>query len=208
MRTCTPAAGFSSGLTCRADRRIVAAHFNDQETNMLKIWGRQNSSNVRKVLWCAEEIGLAYASIEVGGPFGGTQSAEYVAMNPNGLVPVIEDQGLPLWESNTIVRYLCARYALGTLYPEDAMARAQAEKWMDWSTSRMAPWCVPGSCWRWPMPRWRSSPGCPAIGSPWATFRWARWSTRGSSCRSSARRCRTWKRGTSACSSARHTPKR
>ncbi|HCQ47719.1 MAG TPA: glutathione S-transferase [Achromobacter sp.] len=106
---------------------------------MLKIWGRQNSSNVRKVLWCAEEIGLAYASIEVGGPFGGTQSAEYVAMNPNGLVPVIEDQGLPLWESNTIVRYLCARYALGTLYPEDAMARAQAEKWMDWSTSRMAP---------------------------------------------------------------------
>jgi len=121
-------------------RRIVTAHFNDdQETNMLKIWGRQNSSNVRKVLWCAEEIGLPYEAIEVGGPFGGTQSPEYVAMNPNGLVPVIEDQGLPLWESNTIVRYLSARYALGTLYPEDAMTRAQAEKWMDWSTSRMAP---------------------------------------------------------------------
>ena len=106
---------------------------------MLKIWGRRNSSNVRKVLWCAEEIGLPYESIEVGGSHGGTQSPEYVAMNPNGLVPVIEDQGLPLWESNTIVRYLSARYALGTLYPEDAMQRAQAEKWMDWSTSRMAP---------------------------------------------------------------------
>lgn len=106
---------------------------------MLKIWGRRNSSNVRKVLWCAEEIGLPYESIEVGGSHGGTQSPEYVAMNPNGLVPVIEDHGLPLWESNTIVRYLSARYSLGTLYAEDPMERAQAEKWMDWSTSRMAP---------------------------------------------------------------------
>lgn len=105
---------------------------------MLKIWGRRNSSNVRKVLWCAEEIGLPYESIEVGGSHGGTQSAEYVAMNPNSLVPVIEDHGLPLWESNTIVRYLSARYSLGTLYAEDPMERAQAEKWMDWSTSRMA----------------------------------------------------------------------
>jgi len=106
---------------------------------MLKIWGRRNSSNVRKVLWCAEEIGLAYESIEVGGSFGGTQAAEYHAMNPNGLVPVIEDNGLPLWESNAIVRYLSARYALGTLYPQDAAERAHGEKWMDWTTSRMAP---------------------------------------------------------------------
>ncbi len=106
---------------------------------MLKIWGRRNSSNVRKVLWCAEEIGLPYESIEVGGSFGGTQSTEYQAMNPNGLVPVIQDQGLPLWESNAIVRYLSARYALGSLYAEDPMQRAQSEKWMDWTTSRMAP---------------------------------------------------------------------
>jgi len=106
---------------------------------MLKIWGRRNSSNVRKVMWCAEEIGLPYESIEVGGSFGGTQSAEYQAMNPNGLVPVIEDHGLTVWESNAIVRYLSARYALGTLYLEDPVARVQGEKWMDWSTSRMAP---------------------------------------------------------------------
>ena len=85
---------------------------------MLKIWGRRNSSNVRKVLWCAEEIGLPYESIEVGGSHGGTQTPEYQAMNPNGLVPVIEDHGLPLWESNAIVRYLSARYALGTLYAD------------------------------------------------------------------------------------------
>jgi len=106
---------------------------------MLKIFGRRNSSNVRKVLWCAEEIGIAYESIEVGGSFGGTQGADYQAMNPNGLVPAIEDNGLPLWESNTIVRYLSARYALGALYPEDPAERARGEKWMDWTTSRMAP---------------------------------------------------------------------
>lgn len=105
---------------------------------MLKIWGRRNSSNVRKVLWCAEEIGLPYESIEVGGAFGGTHSAEYRAMNPNALVPAIEDNGLPLWESNTIVRYLAARYALGILYPEDVAERAQSEKWMDWTTSSFA----------------------------------------------------------------------
>lgn len=105
---------------------------------MLKIWGRRNSSNVRKVLWCAEEIGLPYESIEVGGAFGGTQSAEYRALNPNGLVPVIEDHGLPLWESNAIVRYLAARYALGTLYPVDVAERARSEQWMDWTSASFA----------------------------------------------------------------------
>lgn len=105
---------------------------------MLKIWGRRNSSNVRKVLWCAEEIGLPYQSIEVGGTFGGTQSAEYRALNPNGLVPVIEDHGLPLWESNAIVRYLAARYALGTLYPVDVAERARSEQWMDWTSASFA----------------------------------------------------------------------
>ena len=105
---------------------------------MLKIWGRRNSSNVRKVLWCAEEIGLPYESIEVGGAFGGTQSAEYRAMNPNGLVPVIEDHGLPVWESNAIVRYLSARYALDVLYPADPVERARSEQWMDWTTSSFA----------------------------------------------------------------------
>jgi glutathione S-transferase len=106
---------------------------------MLKIWGRQNSSNVRKVLWCAEEIGLPYESIPVGGAFGGTDDPAYRAMNPNGLVPSIEDHGLPLWESNTIVRYLSARYALDVLYPSDPAERAIGEKWMDWTTSTFAP---------------------------------------------------------------------
>ncbi len=106
---------------------------------MLKIWGRHNSSNVRKVLWCAQEIGLAYESIEAGGAFGRTDEPGYRQVNPNGLVPAIEDRGLSLWESNTIVRYLSARYALGTLYPQDPAERAIGEKWMDWTTASFAP---------------------------------------------------------------------
>ncbi len=78
---------------------------------MLKIWGRKNSSNVRKPLWAAEELGLAYEAIDAGGAFGVVDTPEYRAMNPNGRVPVIEDDGFVLWESNAIVRYLLAKHA-------------------------------------------------------------------------------------------------
>lgn len=106
---------------------------------MLKIWGRKNSSNVRKALWCAEELGLAYEAIDAGGAFGVVDTPEYRAKNPNGRVPMIEDDGFVLWESNTIVRYLAARHASGTTwYPADLQARASAEKWMDWTTSTFA----------------------------------------------------------------------
>ena len=106
---------------------------------MLKIWGRKNSSNVRKPLWAAQELGLAYEAIDAGGAFGLVDTPEYRAMNPNGRVLVIEDDGFVLWESNTIVRYLMARHANGTpWYPADVQARASAEKWMDWTTSSFA----------------------------------------------------------------------
>ncbi|WP_335945260.1 glutathione S-transferase [Pseudomonas sp. G166] len=106
---------------------------------MLKIWGRKNSSNVRKALWCAEELGLAYEAIDAGGAFGVVDTPEYRAKNPNGRVPMIEDDGFVLWESNTIVRYLAARHAAGSAwYPTDLRARATAEKWMDWTTSSFA----------------------------------------------------------------------
>ena len=104
---------------------------------MLKIWGRKNSSNVRKALWCAEEAGLAYERIDAGGAFGVVNEAPYRALNPNGVVPTLDDDGFILWESNTIVRYLAARYA-PDLYPQDLLARASAEKWMDWATSSFA----------------------------------------------------------------------
>jgi len=106
---------------------------------MLKIWGRKNSSNVRKALWCAEELGLTYEAVDAGGAFGVVDTPEYRALNPNGRIPLIEDDGFVLWESNTIVRYLAARHAAGTAwYPNNVRARASAEKWMDWTTSTFA----------------------------------------------------------------------
>lgn len=105
---------------------------------MLTIWGRHNSNNVKKVLWCAEEIGLAYESIPAGGGFGVTNDPAYRAMNPNGLVPTIRDGDFVLWESNAIVRYLAARHAEGSLWPRDVEARAGADRWMDWTTSSFA----------------------------------------------------------------------
>jgi len=104
---------------------------------MLKIWGRKNSSNVRKALWCAEEAGLAYERIDAGGAFGLVNDAPYRSLNPNGVVPTLDDDGFVLWESNTIVRYLAARYA-PALYPQDLQQRSSAEKWMDWTTSSFA----------------------------------------------------------------------
>ncbi len=104
----------------------------------MRIWGRDNSTNVRKVLWCAQEIGLDYEHIPAGGDFGIVASPEYRAMNPNGLVPCLEDQGLVLWESNAIVRYLIARYAKPPLALTDPSARAAADKWMDWTSLSFA----------------------------------------------------------------------
>ncbi|MBM7059214.1 glutathione S-transferase [Pseudomonas sp. UL073] len=105
---------------------------------MLKIWGRKNSSNVRKALWCAEEAGVAYEALDAGGAFGVVNEPAYRAKNPNGLVPLLEDGDLVLWESNAIVRYLAAQYAPGRLYAADPMERAAADKWMDWTTSSLA----------------------------------------------------------------------
>ena len=106
---------------------------------MLKVWGRKNSSNVRKVLWCAEELALPYEREEAGGAFGVVDTPQYRALNPNGRVPMIEDGDFVLWESNAIVRYLAARYGSDTSwYQRDVCVRAQADKWMDWTTSTFA----------------------------------------------------------------------
>lgn len=99
---------------------------------MLTVWGRINSMNVQKVLWTLAELGLPYRRIDAGMKFGVNDTPEYKAMNPTGLVPTIDDDGYVLWESNAIVRYLAARHAPGTLYPEALQARFRAERWMDW----------------------------------------------------------------------------
>ena len=106
---------------------------------MVKIWGRKNSINVMKVLWACDEMGVAYDRVDVGGAFGGNREPEYLAMNPNARVPTIEDQGLVLWESNAIVRYLAATYGNPGLLPADNQARWSAEQWMDWQQTTLHP---------------------------------------------------------------------
>ena len=103
---------------------------------MLKVWGRKNFINVQKVLWCCEELGLPYERIDAGGPFGLTRDPEYLARNPNALVPTISDDEFVLWESNAIVRYLATRHGSGAMWPEDLRERADAERWMDWQLRR------------------------------------------------------------------------
>ena len=102
---------------------------------MLKILGRKTSSNVQKVLWCCDEIGLSFEREDIGGEFGKNKTPEYLALNPNGLVPTIDDGGFTLWESNSCVRYLAARYGKGKLWPADLQLAANASRWMDWQLS-------------------------------------------------------------------------
>lgn len=106
---------------------------------MLRIWGRDNSVNVQKALWACEEMGLAYERVDAGGQFGVVNTPQYRNLNPNGLVPTIEDDGFVLWESNAIVRYLTAKHSHGGLYPEDLKVRAEADKWMDWQATTFWP---------------------------------------------------------------------
>ena len=110
---------------------------------MLKVWGRLNSINVQKVVLALEEAGLAYERVDAGLQYGVNTSPEYRAMNPMGLIPTIDDNGFVLWESNAITRYLCAKYAPDTLYPENLQARADAERWMDWQSGTLNGAMVP-----------------------------------------------------------------
>jgi glutathione S-transferase len=100
---------------------------------MLKIWGRVNSVNVKKVLFAAEELGLKYERIDAGREFGVVNTPQYKKMNPNSLVPTIDDGGFVLWESHAIVRYLAAKHGTGTLWPVDLKQRADSDRWMDWA---------------------------------------------------------------------------
>jgi glutathione S-transferase len=106
---------------------------------MLRIWGRDNSVNVQKALWVCEEMALPYERIDAGGTFGVVNTPQYRNLNPNGLVPTVEDDGFVLWESNAIVRYLAAKHSAGKIWPEDLKVRAEADKWMDWQASTFWP---------------------------------------------------------------------
>ncbi|WP_066160416.1 glutathione S-transferase family protein [Hydrogenophaga pseudoflava] len=110
---------------------------------MLRIWGRLSSINVRKVVLCAQVLGVPFERIDAGLSYGVVNTPDYRAKNPNGLVPLLEDGDFTLWESNAIVRYLCAREA-SPLYPQDLQRRADAERWMDWQQTTLNPAGSPG----------------------------------------------------------------
>ena len=198
----------------------------------MKIWGRANSINVMKVLWAADECGLKYERTDVGGAFGGNDQKWYLDMNPNGVVPTIDDGGRVIWESNSAVRYLSAKYAAGTLWPNDPGQRSEADRWMDWQLStisesmRVVFWGLvrtppekrdmaaikkaaedAGKLFgRLDAHGWRAAATSPASTSPWATSRSAASSIAGTRSTSSARSSRTCGPGTTGWRRARPTP--
>ena len=108
---------------------------------MIKIWGRNTSSNVQKAMWAIGELGLSHERIDIGGAYGMNKEPKYLAMNPNGLVPTLEEEdGFLLWESNTIVRYLASKHDKnGVIEPKDLQQRGLASQWMDWQLSVVGP---------------------------------------------------------------------
>ena len=103
----------------------------------VQIWGRLNSLNVRKVVWADQEVGVPFTRTDAGMALGILKTPQYLQMNPNALVPTLQDGELVLWKSNVIVRYLCAKYGAPTLYPQDLAQRFDAERWMDWQQTTL-----------------------------------------------------------------------
>ena len=106
---------------------------------MLTIWGRTDSSNVQALMWCVAELGLPHRRIDAGHRFGGTDTPEFLAMNPNGTVPVLQDgDAPPLWEAGAILRYLAGRYRPESFWPADPVARADVDRWAEWAKINIA----------------------------------------------------------------------
>lgn len=108
-------------------------------TATITIWGRRTSFNVQKVLWTLDELGLLYEQRNVGGSYGGLDDPEFLAMNPHGLLPVLRDEEGSVWESNSIVRYLCAKHSSGNLWIEAPFHRSLADRWIDWAATTLQP---------------------------------------------------------------------
>lgn len=114
---------------------------------MLKVWGRRSSFNLQKVMWLVDELGLVHEHIPAGGDHGGLDTPEFRAMNPHGRVPVIDDDGVVVWESHAILRYLAARHGGEPYWSSDAGVRSQADRWMDWSETALQPDFLNGVFW-------------------------------------------------------------
>ncbi len=115
---------------------------------MLKIWGRNTSSNLQIAMWAVGELGLEHERIDWGGKFGGNDDPEYRAMNPNGLIPTVKDGDLVVWESGAILRYLAARYGDEAFWPTDPAERAPLDMWAEWMKTTFMPPLTHGVFWQ------------------------------------------------------------
>jgi glutathione S-transferase len=132
--------GIRAEKSAMTERRSKTAWGNAVANSNLTIWGRANSVNVQKVLWCAEELGLSYERIDAGMAFGRNTEPDYLAMNPNGRVPTLVDGDFVLWESNSIMRYFALAHGQGSaIYPASPKARASVDRWLDWTLSTLQP---------------------------------------------------------------------
>jgi glutathione S-transferase len=106
---------------------------------MLTVWGRKTSSNVQALMWCIGELALPFERHDVGHRYGGNDTPAFLAINPNGKVPVLRDgEGEPLWETGAILRYLATRYAAAPFWPQDLLPRSHVDKWTEWSKINVA----------------------------------------------------------------------
>ena len=120
-----------------AAKLAVAGKSGEGEKYMLRVLGRSTSGNVQKVVWLLEELGTPYRREDYGRQFNNTQDPAYLKLNPNGKVPTLLDGDVVVWESNTILRFICNRYGGGSFYPADAAARSMVERWMDWQLAAL-----------------------------------------------------------------------
>jgi glutathione S-transferase len=114
---------------------------------MLKIFGRRSSSNVQKVMWLVGELNLAHDHVSIGGDYGGLGDQSFLALNPNGLIPTLQDGDLTVWESHAILRYLAATYGRSVFWSDSAAERSQTDRWMDWAQASWQPHFVGGVFW-------------------------------------------------------------
>ncbi|RQV08926.1 glutathione S-transferase [Burkholderia cenocepacia] len=106
---------------------------------MLTVWGRRNAFNVQKVMWLVDELALAHRHVPAGGRFGMLDTPEFLAMNPHGRIPVIDDDGIVVWESHSILRYLAARHGRPGFWRDDPAEQSRADRWMDWAQTTLQP---------------------------------------------------------------------
>lgn len=114
---------------------------------MLTVYGRKSSFNLQKVMWLVGELGIEHTHIELGGSFGGLDTPEFLAMNPHGRVPVIDDDGTVVWESHAILRYLAACYGNAQWWSNDPEVRSHVDRWVDWSATALQPDFLNGIFW-------------------------------------------------------------